>query len=276
MSTDVRSTDMTIEIDAPPDVVWKALTDARDLMRWFAPEARVTPGVGGAIWLRWEGVYEGSSQIEVWEPPRHLRAQFPAEGALGDRRPLPIMTDYYLSAKGEGGGTVLRIVSSGFGKDAEWNELYDGVRTGWIVESLSLKIYLERHRGHDRSVALARLPVTTSRAEAWRLLTGADGWIALGDARTGSRFDLRTRGGERLAGRVLFAEPERELAAVIETHGDAYLRVAVEQGIDGLQAWLWLGTYDRPAAETAALEARWKAELAELFAGTRRTPALSH
>ncbi|HET6639495.1 MAG TPA: SRPBCC domain-containing protein, partial [Gemmatimonadota bacterium] len=33
-----------IAIDAPVEVVWKALTDARELERWFPLEARVKPG----------------------------------------------------------------------------------------------------------------------------------------------------------------------------------------------------------------------------------------
>jgi uncharacterized protein YndB with AHSA1/START domain len=274
MSTEVRSTDMTIEIAAPPEVVWKALTDARELMRWFAPEAGVTPGVGGAIWLRWEGVYDGSSRIEVWDPPRHLRAQFPAAGAIGESNPLPIMTDYHLEAKG--GGTVLRIVSSGFGKNAEWDEMYDGVRTGWMVEASSLRLYVERHLGRDRAVALARTPVATSRADGWRLLTGAGGWLPLGpegDVREGTRFDVRTRSGERLVGRVLFAERERELAAVVENFGDAFLRIALEKG-RAMEAWVWLATYDRSLDETRALEERWLRDLSELFPAERAAVVL--
>ena len=41
-----------IEIDAPIEVVWKAITEAEEITRWFADEARVTPRLGGSYWVR--------------------------------------------------------------------------------------------------------------------------------------------------------------------------------------------------------------------------------
>ena len=43
-----RSFSMSIDIDATPEEVWRALTDAGELMRWFPLQARVTPGKGGS------------------------------------------------------------------------------------------------------------------------------------------------------------------------------------------------------------------------------------
>lgn len=48
-------------IAAEPDEVWQALTDARELTRWFPVEARVEPGLGGSIWLSWG---EGAGAID--------------------------------------------------------------------------------------------------------------------------------------------------------------------------------------------------------------------
>lgn len=42
-----RRIEKEIEINAPLEDVWKALTDANELARWFPLEARVTPGPGG-------------------------------------------------------------------------------------------------------------------------------------------------------------------------------------------------------------------------------------
>jgi uncharacterized protein YndB with AHSA1/START domain len=42
-----------IEIAVPIEEVWKALTDANELARWFPLEARVTPGLGGKIFVSW-------------------------------------------------------------------------------------------------------------------------------------------------------------------------------------------------------------------------------
>ena len=58
MSTEkARVVEQTIRIEASPDAVWKALTDAEDLANWFPLEARVTPGAGGSIWMSWRNEY---------------------------------------------------------------------------------------------------------------------------------------------------------------------------------------------------------------------------
>jgi uncharacterized protein YndB with AHSA1/START domain len=62
------------------DVVWHALVDANELRRWFALEARVTPGPGGSIWLSWDDQFEGECPIRIWEPPHHLQTAWPEPG----------------------------------------------------------------------------------------------------------------------------------------------------------------------------------------------------
>ena len=44
-----RTQQHEIVIDAPLEAVWKAITDAEELTRWFVEEAKVVPGVGGTI-----------------------------------------------------------------------------------------------------------------------------------------------------------------------------------------------------------------------------------
>ena len=68
-----RAVEMEVEIAAAPDMVWKAISEGDEIRRWFAPEARVTPGVGGVIWLSWGGGVEGEGAIDIWEPGRRLR-----------------------------------------------------------------------------------------------------------------------------------------------------------------------------------------------------------
>jgi uncharacterized protein YndB with AHSA1/START domain len=56
-----------IEIAAPVEAVWKALTQSEELKRWFPLEAQATPGEGGKITLSWGPGFEGTSQIEAWD-----------------------------------------------------------------------------------------------------------------------------------------------------------------------------------------------------------------
>ena len=49
MKSTQRLFEMSIDIEATPEHVWKALTDAAELTRWFPLQARVTPGTGGSM-----------------------------------------------------------------------------------------------------------------------------------------------------------------------------------------------------------------------------------
>ena len=73
--------------DVPPEVVWRALTDAEELARWFPLAARVE-GVGGAISLSWGQQGTETVVIEVWEPgPRGLRCRCRVGPGIRRHRP---------------------------------------------------------------------------------------------------------------------------------------------------------------------------------------------
>ena len=40
---------MEVEVDGSPEEVWEAISEGEGIRRWFAPEGRVNPGVGGSI-----------------------------------------------------------------------------------------------------------------------------------------------------------------------------------------------------------------------------------
>jgi uncharacterized protein YndB with AHSA1/START domain len=65
-----------IEIAAPPEAVWNALTDPEELKRWFPLDARVKPGPGGEIFLSSrDSPRRGRSSLRArapWRPRRHL------------------------------------------------------------------------------------------------------------------------------------------------------------------------------------------------------------
>ncbi len=262
MST--RQVEREITIDAPVAVVWKALTDAAELVRWFPLEARVTPGAGGAggaIWMRWDGVYDAESRIEIWEPERHLRIGFPNE------RAFHLATDYYLERKG--GGTVLRVVTSGFGAGDDWDAQYGGVSRGWDFELLALRHYLERHRGRDRAVAWVRAAYRCSRQEAWARLTGPRGWFGQGGISSlveGASYATRTATGHTLTGAVQLWRPPLQFSGTVDGWNDALFRLELS-GKDGAgEAWLWLATYGVPTAQVRAIQDAWQESAGGVFA----------
>jgi uncharacterized protein YndB with AHSA1/START domain len=263
--TKERKIEREIEIAAPVEAVWKALTDAEELMRWFPLDARVTPGPGGAIWFSWGPPYEGESQIEVWDPLRRLKLkdQWRGHAELSDR-PQVAMDFTLESAKGN---TILRLVHSGFNSTADWDDEFEATNRGWLQELLGLKHYLEHHPGETRRAVWARVKVELTREEVWQRIMSADG-LNLEGLSEGDSFDRVTSANERLQGRVLVCRPPEDLCAVLENSNDAFIRVGVERWSRPRlhsEPTLWLSTYNIANSQVMSFQANWTKLLTRLF-----------
>lgn len=251
-----RTVERQIEIAAPPDAVWKALTDADELIRWFPLEARITPGQNGTVWMRWDESETVDDRIDVWEPERRLRL-VGKDGSWAS-----IATDYYL--QGKSGGTVLRVVSSGFGDDATDDEAVQGFGCGWDFELRGLRHYLERHRGLRRIVAWARARCSAGYEHAWARLTGPEGFFGaagLPEGESGRPYALTTVTGDRLDGAVMLAQAPYQFAATVEGWNGALFRAHLYGGT----AMLWLSTYGVASDRVRQLERSWQAALDGIF-----------
>ena len=67
-----RSHETIIDIKATPEEVFRALTDPEQIVKWFAPGARVEPRVGGEYVKVWGPEMESTSTISAWEPGKHF------------------------------------------------------------------------------------------------------------------------------------------------------------------------------------------------------------
>jgi len=256
-----RTIEMTLEIDAPTDAVWRALTDAKELVRWFPLEAEVEPRVGGRYWTSWGGKFAGESRITILEPERHLQTNWPT-GTKDEGRPTELAVDYHL--EGRGGRTVLRLVHSGFGRGAEWDEEYDGIRVGWTFELRSLRHYLERHRGQDRHVIFIVGPKTgLGGPEVWRrVLIDVLGTGNIEGLVEGDRYSLSFADGPTFAGQVLDCRPPSQFAGTVDDLGDAIFRIEVFAG----EPHLWLAVWGAGREALAPFEMRWRAAMQRVFA----------
>jgi uncharacterized protein YndB with AHSA1/START domain len=209
-TAETRSAAGQVELAVPIERVWRALTEAEDLARWFPLEAKVEPGPEGRVWMSWGHEYGAWSDVRAWEPPHHLAISW----RFGDE-PVQV-TDYRL--EGRGGATHLRVVTSGMPAGADWDDLVEGTRLGWKFELAQLRHYLERHEGENRRVRFVRRRVSLPRAEIWARLMGS-GRPAL---------PLRT-------GAVLDRTDQWQYAAVTEEPEDGLVRVSVEPTHDTTQ-----------------------------------------
>ncbi len=147
-----------IEVAASAAAVWKALTDAEELSRWFPLSARVKPGPEGTIFLSWGPGCEGEARIDAWAPQKHLRWIEKAPGAA-DADGIAI--EWRLEPAAAGGGkTLVRLVQSGFTGGNWSDEYFSSTEYGWGFMLVNLRHYLERHAGTPRQVAWPRLKVS--------------------------------------------------------------------------------------------------------------------
>jgi uncharacterized protein YndB with AHSA1/START domain len=259
--TATRTMEKTFDIKATPDAVWKALTDAEELMNWFPVDARVTPGKGGEILMSWGEEMHGS-RITIWEPGRHLQTEWESPNS-----PTPLTVDYFI--EGKGGATRLRLVHSGFGSGGAWEEEYDGVSRGWNFELRGLRHYLEHHPGVKRQIAWVSRALDVDYVEAWNRIMGAGGlgYRGSSDAGEGERFSFEGA-GVRLDGEVRDMFPPRQFAGTVEQFNDAYMRVAIEHGCHGddvTRVNLWLSAYGVGEQALAELRSTWQGLLDRLF-----------
>lgn len=238
-----RELRMEIEIGAPPEAVWKALTEGEELSRWFPPEARVTPGVGGKVFLSWGPGCEGEGPIHLWEPGRRFGWQEKGEQTIA--------VEWEIEATA--GGTRVRLVQSGFGDEDTWDDYIDALERGWAYFLHNLGHYLEHHRGKPRHMVSQRVKREGSQAETWQRLMGEHG-LGLSTARGGGAPCTLRLGEASYEARVVIEREPWTFAATVPELDDALLFVEMEFGGPSWHCGIWLSTYGLAPERVAALE----------------------
>jgi uncharacterized protein YndB with AHSA1/START domain len=141
------SIEREVVIDAPVDRVWRLVTEAEHLGRWFGDAgAEVDLRPGGAMELRWAEHGASRGRIEAVEPQRLFAfrwAPFTDPGGLDPTDDNSTRVEFTLSAEGQ--GTRLRVVESGFETLATSAEQrrrnLEGNTEGWRMELGELQQY---------------------------------------------------------------------------------------------------------------------------------------
>jgi uncharacterized protein YndB with AHSA1/START domain len=243
-----REFTMSIDIDATPEDVWRALTEAKELVRWFPLQARVTPGRGGTMFWGWDKAWAWESQIDAWEPGKRLRLveNRPAFDVKGDPLPGPsqqLAMEFTLET--HAGRTRLRIVHSGFAQGANWDDELDSVSAGWQFELRGLRHYLERHKGRDRHHATVHHVTSLNNNATWkRLLSPAAFMITEGQLETNQLCTIRSAAGDVLTGTIAWHYPGRDVFMIVGDLDDGVFRISTWRagGQTGVQ--VWMTTYD--------------------------------
>ena len=266
----LRAIVLEARIDASPADVWHALTDGPAMSDWFAPFVKAGQGVGGIVEMSWDGTNFWPTTIEVWDPEHHVRFANAAQpGPDGTPEPR-LLVDWSITS--DGGQTVLRLVHSGFGPGAEWDDQIDGMERGWTYFLWNLEVCLTRHRGRHRTMVSARPRVTTGRHAFWESLF-ASGLIAVDGSSDAPATCTIRLGDQSFDGVVQMFEPGHCLAARLPGLEDSLLFIEFEgTNPTEFHAGFWLSTYGLEAHTTAGLQRSLDSAVARLTSGQVPAP----
>ena len=143
-------------IDASPEAVFRALTDAGELARWWTTSAESDAKTGGAYSYRFE--FEDASRNHTYtgeyiEVKAGEQVRYPWQTGLG-----PTEVDFTV-APADGGARV-RLSHSGWGEGDEWDASVQMHEEGWSFFLDNLKAYLERGEDNRASAMGMKTPAT--------------------------------------------------------------------------------------------------------------------
>ncbi len=120
-----RTIEKVLELKAPLERVWEAITDAEELARWFGDEAEVDLRPGGNASMIWAAHGRFAMRVEEVEAPHRLVWSWIHEPNVAFDRVPSTRVEWVLTAR-EDGGTTLRLRESGFLTDLHHQQNTEG------------------------------------------------------------------------------------------------------------------------------------------------------
>ena len=133
----------TVQLAAPPDRVWAALTTAKGLSAWFGDDATIDLRPGGAATMKWDAEgFTARMRVERVEEPRVFGYTWQIYG-LPEDDPRRTYVEFTLEPFGT--GTRLTVVETGFAQlpDGTHRTAFGANTEGWAKELGELAAYLD-------------------------------------------------------------------------------------------------------------------------------------
>lgn len=203
----------TLTTSAAPRDAWDAWARPERIRQWFPDDARGKPEPGEEIVHVWSsfGGMEMAHRVLEAEPGRRLLVEADSPTGFPFRQEIRI-------ERSDDGSTTIDLVHYGFDPDADWDDEYEGIDSGWQLALATLSYYLEEHFGEDRTVFFGMRPVPVAPEELQPLFRRENGlarWLtrtgSLEGKRVGDPVRLELTDGIPFTG-TLLADSGRELA----------------------------------------------------------------
>ncbi len=124
------SVERTLELAAPPEGVWRALTDPEELARWFpdrVDQEGFGPGAQGRFFWENHGAY--AFRVEAAERPKRLVWCWARDAETPLDKGVTTQIEWVLEPRADG-GTTLHLCESGFVRPED----QEGNSKGWDAE----------------------------------------------------------------------------------------------------------------------------------------------
>jgi uncharacterized protein YndB with AHSA1/START domain len=157
-------------VAASVDEVWAAIATGPGIDSWFMGRSQVEPGPAGAVTTDLGG-FAMNGTITAWDPPHHFayRTDEPGERFFA--------FEYVIEGRDQS-STVLRLVSSGFLSDEDWEAEFEAMTAGGEMYFRTLVAYLEHFAGRFATPVNVTGPAVADWPAAWAALRGS---LGLGD-----------------------------------------------------------------------------------------------
>ena len=162
------------EVQASPEEVWRAWADPERISQWFPDRAEGEAKPGSVMkWVFDAFGFEQPVPIVGAKPGVELLIAGEIPG-----RP-PFMQEVRIETSA--GRTILRVLQSGFGDGAEWDDEYEGVDSGWEMAVATLRHWLESYGTNDRCHLFHMRPAQfeyDSLQPLFETASGLESWLA--------------------------------------------------------------------------------------------------
>lgn len=254
MTDETRSIELEIEVPGTPEAVWQAIATGPGITSWYVPHV-VDEREGGTATARFGTgpEMEIPGRVAVWEPPH--RIVFDGGEGVGG-----LAFEWLVEAR-DGGTCVVRLVNSGFGSGADWDDQFDAMTEGWRMFLGNLLLHLTHFAGQRATTSLPGAVWPGSAEAAWVKLGSALGIV--GDVSVGDRLDIGGDDTPTLGGQIAEVTPTR-ITLIVDDPAPGTALISAETMGDVAQVSVWSYLYGPEADAATHDEARWQSLLDSL------------